>query len=75
MAHYEWTAMWLRQGKWEAVGLRGSKEFALNEMNEWRKDLPNAVLGIARRPVPEWELIEVSFREGLRDHMLRGWRP
>lgn len=71
MAHYEWTAMWFREGKWEAVGTTGSMGHALSEMAEWRADLPGAVLAIASRPVPKWQILESSIREGLRGSHLQ----
>lgn len=71
MTPYEWTAMWFREDKWEAVGTTGSIEHALSEMACWRVDLPGATLAIASRPVPKWEVLVSSIQEGLRGSHLQ----
>lgn len=43
----------------------------MSEMADWRADLPGAVLAIASRPVPKWQILESSIREGLRGSHLQ----
>lgn len=50
----EFTVMLRNGDKWEPVGSTGDLEHVKNEMADWRRDCPDAVLVYAQQDVGPW---------------------
>lgn len=50
----EFTVMLHRRDRWEPVGSSGTLQHVRNELADWRRDEPDAVLAVAFRNIGPW---------------------